>query len=305
MIRVENVTKDFGEIRAVDSVSFEVGAGEIMGLLGPNGAGKTTIMRVITGYMPPTEGRVIIDGLDMFDHPASIKRRIGYLPEHPPLYLEMTVREYLTFAGRIRGLGGSVLEERIGHVAELCGIKEMLGRLTGNLSKGYRQRTGLAQALVHDPDILVLDEPTVGLDPRQIIEIRDLIRELGRERTVILSTHILQEVTYICRKLAILRTGELVAFDTLEALSEQLSIGQLLNIRVARPENVDVDAISALAHVTGVSALVDGGFEVSVEAGHDMRERISAVLVGMDAGLLEIRHGALTLEEIFLKVIST
>jgi ABC-2 type transport system ATP-binding protein len=193
MITVNGVTKRFTERVAVDDVSFTVKKGEVMGFLGPNGAGKTTTMRIITGFMPPTEGSVEVNGLDVFEHPFEVKRTIGYMPEHPPLYLDMTVEGYLGFTAELRGLRGRAVKDAVRRVAETCGLREVIKRLAGNLSKGYRQRVGLAQALVHDPEVLVLDEPTVGLDPRQILEIRQLIKELGKVKTVILSTHVLPE----------------------------------------------------------------------------------------------------------------
>ncbi len=301
---LDNLTKRFGQHTAVDSVTFSVEKGETLGLLGPNGSGKTTIMRMITGYLPPTDGSVVIDGVQMYDQPADVKRKIGYLPEHPPIYHDMTVREYLRFAGEIRGVKGDILDERVRDVAGLCGIADKLGRLAGNLSKGYRQRVGLAQALVHDPEILVLDEPTVGLDPKQIIEIRDLIASLGRERTVILSSHILQEVTSICRKVAIINEGKLVAFDTIDNLSATLAGGRRLLVTVARPDKVDAGRLEALPAVSSVRRVSDSIFEIVVEGEADMRDSVSMVLVEMDAGVVEMKTVSMNLEDIFLKVIT-
>jgi ABC-2 type transport system ATP-binding protein len=204
MISINNLTKNYGESVVVNNISLTVQKEEILGLLGPNGAGKTTTMRMITGYVPPSQGNITIDGLDVFEHPFEVKKKTGYMPEQPPLYYDMTTRECLTFVAEIHGLRGERIRESIERVSELCGITHMLNRLTGNLSKGYRQRVGLAQALIHDPEILILDEPTAGLDPKQIIEIRDLIKRLGSERTVILSSHILPEVTNVCKRIAII-----------------------------------------------------------------------------------------------------
>ncbi len=304
MINVINLTKSFGHHDAVRSVTFSVGTGETLGLLGPNGAGKTTIMRMITGYLPPTDGKVIINGMEMFDQPDKVKKIIGYLPEHPPLYLDMTVNEYLKYAGQIRGVSNPALSKNIQHVAELCGISDKLGRLTGNLSKGYRQRVGLAQALVHDPEILILDEPTVGLDPRQIIEIRELIRSLGRKRTVILSSHILQEVTSICEKVAIINEGALVACDSIENLSRDLDTGQRIIILVANMGKVDFEQIRALSHTKKIEKISEDKFVIEVEPGHDIREPVSFALAGMGAGLLEMKTETLSLEDIFLKVVT-
>lgn len=305
MIQLENLTKRFGQHIAVNGVSFTVGRGETMGLLGPNGAGKTTMMRMITGYLPPNDGRVVIDSLDMFDQPSEVKKRIGYLPEQPPVYMDLTVREYLEFAARIRAVPGSRIKQQIELVAERCGISDKLNRLIGNLSKGYRQRVGLAQALVHDPDILILDEPTVGLDPVQIIEIRELVRQLGRERTVILSSHIMQEITTICQKVAIINKGSLVAFDTIANLSAAMSTGQRLLVTVARPEKVDYGRLGSLPHVLSVETREGGGVELFGESGCDLREVIAGEIQAMDAGLLELRLISLTLEEVFLKAISS
>ena len=304
MITIESLTKVYGQHRAVDNVTFEVKKGETLGLLGPNGAGKTTIMRMITGYIPPTSGRVVIDGVDMYDHPEEIKMKIGYLPEHPPLYLDMTVSEYLTFAARIKGGEASRVKGLVENASDLCGIADKLGRLTGNLSKGYRQRVGLAQALVHEPEILVLDEPTVGLDPRQIIEIRELIKGLGGERTVILSSHILQEVTSICRSVAIINEGELVAFDSIAHLSATFDAGQRLRVTVASPDALDMDRLRALPEVSSVETAPDGQVVVITKGERDIRPELAAALVEMGAGMLEMRADKLSLEDIFLRAIT-
>lgn len=304
MIGIEGLTKLYGQHRAVDNVSFDVGRGEVLGLLGPNGAGKTTIMRMLTGYIPPTSGRVLIDGLDMYDHPDEVKRKLGYLPEHPPLYLDMTVGEYLNFAARIKGVEPRRVRQGVQAAAELCGIADKLGRLTGNLSKGYRQRVGLAQALVHEPEILVLDEPTVGLDPRQIIEIRELIKGLGGERTVILSSHILQEVTSVCRSVAIMNEGTLVAFDTIQRLSASYAVGGNIRMMVAAPASLDLGALRAVRGVESVALADDGLVRLSVSAGQDLRAELSSMVAAMGAGLLEMRSDTLTLEDIFLRAVT-
>jgi len=259
---------------------------------------------MMTGYLPPTDGRVVIDGLDMFDQPDKVKKRIGYLPEQPPVYHDMTVNEYLRFAGQIRGVKKPDLKGNVNRVAALCGISDKLGRLIGNLSKGYRQRVGLAQALVHDPDILILDEPTVGLDPKQIIEIRELIRSLGKERTVILSSHILQEVTSLCRKVAIINEGRLVAFDTIARLSEYLKRVQTLIVAVAYPERIDLAAIRAIRGVASAEQTGDGRLTVDALPDSDIRAGVAEKVIGMGAGLVEMKNETLTLEEIFLKVIT-
>lgn len=221
MIEVQNLTKRYGDLVAIRDVSFGVARGEVLGFLGPNGAGKTTTMRILTGYMPATSGTVTIDGFDVFENSFEVRRRIGYLPETPPLYTDMTVESYLQFVARIKAVPRSEIVDAVERVQETCGLVEVRHRLCGHLSKGYRQRVGLAQALIHDPPVLVLDEPTIGLDPRQIIEIRKLIRELAGNRTVILSTHILPEVSQICEKVVILAAGRIALEERMENLLKQ------------------------------------------------------------------------------------
>ncbi|RJQ47619.1 MAG: ATP-binding cassette domain-containing protein [Nitrospiraceae bacterium] len=304
MISVNNVTKYFGDRAAVNDVSFTVNKGEILGFLGPNGAGKTTTLRIMTGFFPPSQGTVTIDGQDVFEHPYEIKKKIGYMPEHPPLYYDMSARECLSFVAEIHGLRGSAAGSAIRRVSELCGITHMLDRLTGNLSKGYRQRVGLAHALIHDPAILILDEPTSGLDPMQIIEIRELIKNLGRERTVILSSHILFEVTNVCKRVAIINNGRIVAVDTIEKLSDKFGKGKQIVLTVTRPERMDLKKLSSIDGV--IDAVQDNGgrFTVSISGGDNVLERISSEVVSMQAGLIEMKHAAMTLEEIFLKTVS-
>lgn len=304
MISVENITKKFGDRVALDRVSFAVEKGELMGFLGPNGAGKTTTLRIITGFIPPTAGRVLIGGLDVLDHPEEVKQKIGYMPEQPPLYPDMTVREYLEFTGSIRGLRGRALHESMERVAGRCGISHVLDRLAGNLSRGYRQRVGLAQALIHDPEVLILDEPTGGLDPQQIVEIRRLIQGMAESRAVILSSHILPEVAAICDKVGILHQGRLLRMDRLETLSRGLEGGQRIWIEVARPERFDPEAVMGLEGVREVFPTDGKGYEVMGSEGHDIRERLSALLVERGAGLIEMRLEPPRLEEIYLRIIS-
>ena len=227
MIEVRNLTKRYGDVVAIRDISFTAATGQVLGLLGPNGAGKTTTMRVITGYMPATSGTVKVAGYDIFDDSFEVRKRIGYLPESPPLYNDMTVTAYLRFVGRIRGIPKAELSDSIDRVLRTCGLAEVTDRVIGHLSKGYRQRVGLAQALIHNPGVLVLDEPTLGLDPRQIIEIRRLIQELAGERTVILSTHILPEVTQICEKVVIINEGRIAIEDTLANLTQEMTLEQV------------------------------------------------------------------------------
>jgi ABC-2 type transport system ATP-binding protein len=224
MIEVKNLVKSYGDVVAVKGISFKADEGAILGFLGPNGAGKTTTMRIITGFMPATSGTVLIDGLDIFNNSLEARRKIGYLPENPPLYVDMRVDAYLRFVARLRGLGRSAVEDALEHVLKVCGLEEMSHRICGHLSKGYRQRVGLAQALIHNPPVLVLDEPTIGLDPRQIHEIRELIHELAGHRTVVLSTHILPEVSQICQKVVIIADGRVVLEEQLEKLPAGTSL---------------------------------------------------------------------------------
>ena len=233
MITVENLTKRYAAKTAIENVSFQVEKGEILGFLGPNGAGKTTTMRIVVGFMPASDGTVRVDGFDVFDNPLDVRRRIGYLPENPPLYADMTVTSYLEFVGRIKGVSRAALPEAVDRVVRRCGLSEVTRRVLGHLSKGFRQRVGLAQALIHEPAVLVLDEPTIGLDPRQIIEIRSLIKTLGGKRTVVLSTHILPEVSQVCDKVVIINDGRIVVEDQLANLTR----GRTL-------EDVFIEAIS-------------------------------------------------------------
>lgn len=243
MIEVKNLTKAYGSFVAVKDISFKAEDGQILGFLGPNGAGKTTTMRIITGFMPATSGTVLINGLDIFSNSLEARRLIGYLPENPPLYTDMRVDSYLRFVAKLRGVKRSAVEAAVEHVLRVCGLVEMAHRICGQLSKGYRQRVGLAQALIHEPEVLVLDEPTIGLDPRQIHEIRELIRGLAGKRTIVLSTHILPEVSQICDKVVIINDGRVV----LEEQLAQLPAGTSL-------EDVFLNAIAKEGHLPGASA---------------------------------------------------
>ncbi len=227
MIEVRNLTKRYGDFVAIRDISFTAATGQILGFLGPNGAGKTTTMRVITGFMPASSGTVKVAGYDIFDDSYEVRRRIGYLPENPPLYNDMTVTSYLRFVARIRGIAKAEVADSVDRVLRTCGLADVTDRIVGHLSKGFRQRVGLAQALVHNPSVLVLDEPTIGLDPRQIIEIRKLIRELSGERTVILSTHILPEVSQLCEKVVIINEGRIAVEDTLANLTQTMTLEQV------------------------------------------------------------------------------
>ena len=302
MVHAENLTKCYGEIRALDGVSFHVEQGEIVGLLGPNGAGKTTAMKILTCFLPPTSGRARVAGHDIFDEPLAVKRSVGYLPEDPPVYTELTVEEYLAYAGRLKGLSGAALKAARARTLEKCGLADVAGRLIGNLSKGYRQRVGLAQALVHNPKVLILDEPTVGLDPNQIIEIRGLIRDLAREHTVILSTHILPEVTATCQRVIIIHEGKIVAVDSYENLSQQMGQSRRIHLKVRRPGPEFADRLLALAGVLNVEPDADGGYRVESRLDQDLREEVARAAVESGAGLLELAGVAVSLEEVFLRL---
>ena len=304
MIEVQHLTKRYGRVTAVDDVSFRVERGEILGFLGPNGAGKTTTMRVITGYMPPSEGRVVVAGFDVFDQPLEAKRRTGYLPETPPLYPDMTVREYLSFVARIKGVPAGERKSRIERVMTRTWITDVKDRHCGKLSKGYRQRVGLAQAILHNPDVLVLDEPTAGLDPKQIIETRQLIHELAGDHTIILSTHILPEVAQTCQRVVIINKGRVVAVDSPENLTRRLRGAETMYVLVDGG-----DAAPALQGVAGVTrvAVADRhepavGYEVESVRGEDIRRDLARAVVSSGFGLLELRPLHLSLEEVFLQV---
>src|ERR1700687_1742143 len=243
MIEVKNLTKAYGDFVAVRDVSFKAESGSILGFLGPNGAGKTTTMRIITGYMPATAGTVLIDGLDIFTESLEARRKIGSLPENPPLYLDMRVEAYLRFVAKLRSVPRAKIQSALDHVLEVCGLTDMAHRICGQLSKGYRQRVGLAQALIHDPPVLVLDEPTIGLDPRQIHEMRELIRGLSGDRTIVLSTHILPEVSQICDRVVIINDGRVVLEESLNALPARTSL-----------EDVFLNAIAREGHLEGVDS---------------------------------------------------
>jgi ABC-2 type transport system ATP-binding protein len=306
MIEVQHLTKRYGPFTAVDDVSFRVEKGEILGFLGPNGAGKTTTMRVLTGYMPATEGKAIVAGYDVFDQPLEAKRRTGYLPETPPLYPDMTVREYLTFVGRIK-LGATSRAERTQRVdtaMRKAHVDDMANRHCAKLSKGYRQRVGLAQALIHDPEVLILDEPTAGLDPKQIIETRDLIRGLAGDHTIVLSTHILPEVAQTCQRVVIINKGRVVAVDTPDNLTHQLKGAATLYVQVdgaAAPE-----LLSGIPGVQRVSVTdrhgTITGFEIEAAPNRDIRRELARAIVDRGWGLLELRPTRMSLEEIFLQL---
>jgi ABC-2 type transport system ATP-binding protein len=306
VIEVQHLTKRYGPFTAVEDVSFRVERGEILGFLGPNGAGKTTTMRILTGYMPATEGRAVVAGFDVFDQPVEAKRRTGYLPETPPLYPDMTVLDYMTFVSKVKGVPSAERKQRIASVMERTRIADMANRLCGRLSKGYRQRVGLAQALIHNPDVLILDEPTAGLDPKQIIETRELIKALAGDHTIILSTHILPEVAQTCQRVVIINKGHVVAVDTPGNLTARLRGSETMYVQIDAPGS---DASGALRRVPGVTRVVEAdrrdgaaGYEVESERGRDIRRELARTVVSSGWGLLELRPMRMSLEEIFLSL---
>lgn len=305
MIHVHNLTKHYGNLIAIENISFELNKGDVLGFLGPNGAGKTTTMRIITGYMPPTKGTVRIEDVDIFDHPLEAKKHIGYLPENPPLYVDMTVVDYLDFVADIKKVSLSKKTSRIFYVMDRCGITDVSKRIIGHLSKGYKQRVGIAQALINDPSVLVLDEPTNGLDPVQIIEIRELIKSLSGERTVILSTHILPEVTMICSRVIIINEGVIVLEESLEALSRTLRGSENLYLKLRHEGDGVKGRIESAPNITKVTSTGPGEFVIVPTVGTDVREGLAKMAVKYNWGLLELRPLTHTLEEIFLQVISS
>jgi len=303
MIDVQQITKRYGQHTAIDRVTFSVAKGEVLAFLGPNGAGKTTTMRILTCFMPPTEGRATVAGYDCLEQSMDVKRRIGYLPETPPVYQELTVQEYLRFVGRLRGLAGAVLTTAMSREIERLGLGSVQHRLIGNLSRGYRQRVGLAQALIHDPPVLILDEPTVGHDPKQIIEIRELIKSLAGSHSVILSTHILPEATAVCQRVVIISGGRIVAEDTPDRLSTRLRHSEKIALTLTRPPG-DVEA--RLRQVDGVLDVHGNGpaghFLLESHLGKDIREDIARLAVTNNWGLIELKLISMTLEDVFLKL---
>ena len=304
MIEVDSLTKRYGRATAVDAISFKVEKGEILGFLGPNGAGKTTTMRILTCYLPPTEGAARVAGHDVFAQPMEVKKRVGYLPETPPLYPDMEVGEYLDFCARIKGVPGGERKGRVADAIEKCRVGDVRGKLIAKLSKGYRQRVGLAQAILHNPDVLILDEPTAGLDPKQIIETRELIKGLGGSHTVVLSTHILPEVSMTCGRVVIINKGRVVAEDTPENLTRRLQGAGTIRLEVLGDQAVLVAALRAVPGVLAVHARAPQGdvqiVDVEAEAGKDLRAELARAVVSKGQGLVGLQQHGMSLEEIFL-----
>ena len=306
MIEIKNLTKIYGEKRAVDNISFTVKQGEILGFLGPNGAGKTTTMNIITGYIGATSGNVLVDGADTLDSPMECKKKIGYLPEQPPLYMDMTVSEYLDFVFELKSPKCDKKEHLKG-IMDIVKITDVKDRLIKNLSKGYKQRVGIAQALVGDPEILILDEPTVGLDPKQIIEIRNVIKQLGKNRTIILSSHILPEVSAICERVIIINNGKIMAIDTPENLASKLSGDNRLMIRVeGMPSQIEkaLHTVEGILSIEGLGQKEDNTYDYIIEAqkGADIRKKVFSALAKEEMPILMSKTVGLSLEEVFLQL---
>ena len=314
MIKVEGLTKRYDRFVAVDGIDFEVDKGQIVGFLGPNGAGKTTTMRILTCYMPPSAGTASVAGFDVLKHPMEVKRHIGYLPETPPVYPEMEVHEYLEFVGRLKGIASADLRQRVDDATERCNLGDVRTKLIAKLSKGYRQRVGIAQSIIHNPAVLILDEPTAGLDPKQIHETRDLIRSLAGEHTIILSTHILPEVEQTCDKVVIISKGKLVAKDSVQNLTSRLKGQEAVSVEVqGRDSALDPIAVQQrLEKIAGVSRVVkrdtrDGKhvFEVESLPGHPVRPEVARAVVESGWNLNELKPVAVSLEAVFLELTGT
>jgi ABC-2 type transport system ATP-binding protein len=309
MIELKNVTKRFGSKTAVDSISFEVKKGEIIGFLGPNAAGKTTTMRMITGFFPPTQGEIIVAGIDMLKEPLKAKEKIGYMPENVPLYKEMDVHSYLKFIAEVKGVAREKVEGKIQKAMDETGLAEVSRSIIAKLSKGYKQRVGLAQAILNDPEVLVLDEPTVGLDPKQIREIRELIKNMRGERTIILSTHILPEVAMTCDRVIVINQGKIVAQDEVKNLTDSSSKAVSIYLEVDAPAAQviqELKKIDGVAEVSSESALGEGvnGFTINTDGARDVRRDVVARIMKNNWGLLEFRRLQVSLEDVFLKLVT-
>lgn len=311
MIEVDGLTKRYARHVAVNDISFSIQKGDIVGFLGPNGAGKTTTMRVLTCFMPPTSGKARVAGFDVFDNPMEVKKRIGYLPETPPVYPEMTIKDYLAFVGQLKGLSQTDLKTRLGEVMERCAIADVKDKLIAKLSKGYRQRVGLAQAIIHNPDVLILDEPTSGLDPKQILETRDLIKSLAGDHTIILSTHILPEVESVCKNVIIINKGKVVATDSVNNLTHRIAGNEAVALEVETGGSADAGAVQQrLEQVAGVSKVLhreQAGaasyqFEVESLPGRNARADLARTVVQAGWNLTELRSINFSLEEVFLEL---
>jgi ABC-2 type transport system ATP-binding protein len=306
VIEVEHVTKVYGARKAVDDVSFKVEKGEVLGFLGPNGAGKTTTMRILTCYMPSTEGTARIAGYDVFEQSLEVRKRIGYLPENPPLYTEMTVSSYLDFVAKIKGARSNQRKAQVDEAMEKCALGDARNRIIGKLSKGYKQRVGLAQALLNNPEVLILDEPTIGLDPNQIHEVRSLIKGLASTHTVILSTHILPEVSMTCNRVVIINNGKVVASDTPEGLARQTRGAERISLTVEGPKEAVQEKLAAIGGVLNVAAEEPAGnsvtYTVECQLNSDLHRVLASTVVSQGWGLLELRGISMSLEDVFINL---
>jgi ABC-2 type transport system ATP-binding protein len=306
LISVENLTKKYASKTAIEGMSFQVQKGEILGFLGPNGAGKTTTMRIITGYMPCTDGAVKVDGYDVAEQPLEVRRRIGYLPENPPLYTEMTVIGYLRFVAKLKGVSGANMQSEVERVMQRVNITDVQNRIIAKLSKGYKQRVGIAQALLNDPPVLILDEPTIGLDPKQIHEVRELVKSLAGNHTVVLSTHILPEVEQTCHRVIIIDHGKIVAVDTPQNLRAQIQGGARVILEVEGPAPEIVTTVKAIPGVLDIRIANESGarsrFYIDGEIGRDVRSELARTIVNKGWGLLELQSESMSLEDIFIKL---
>ncbi len=302
VIEVQNLTKIYGPHKAVDDVSFSVKKGEVVGFLGPNGAGKTTTMKIITGFMAATSGTAKIGGFDVFEDPIEVKRRIGYLPETPPLYVDMTVESYLRFVAKLKGVEHDRLSMLVERALEKTSLGDVRHRLIQNLSKGFRQRVGISQALVSDPEVLILDEPTVGLDPRQVSEVRTLIKELAGQHTIILSTHILPEVQASCQRIIIINKGRIVAEDSIDQLSTRMTSSGRVHLKILKPSAQLANLLSQVPGVVGLRNGIETDFEIDTDGAGETAARIAEKVVASGAGLCEMRQESFNLEDVFLKL---
>lgn len=302
MIEVENLSKSYGPREAIKNLSFQIEKGEVVGFLGPNGAGKSTTMNILSCIMPASSGTAKICGFDIFEQSMEIRKLIGYLPETPPLYSDMVVNDFLAFASRLRNISSRETLLAVERVIEQCSLKEVKNRIIGRLSKGYQQRVGIAQALVHNPDILILDEPTIGLDPIQIIEIRKLIQDLASSHTIILSSHILPEITQICKRVIIISDGEIAAVDSLEALTTRLRKGERLLLKLRHSNNETIGKLRTLKRVNTVIEDQTGQFTIDCDPQANIQDNIAQISIDNSWGIIELKPASVTLEEIFLKL---
>jgi ABC-2 type transport system ATP-binding protein len=304
MIKVKNLSKRYAGVTAIDDISFEVAKGEIVGFLGPNGAGKSTTMRILSSFMPASSGSASIAGFDVFGNSLEARSHLGYMPENVPLYSDMRVREYLSYRAGLKGVPGRRMKERLGDVVELCSLREVENRIIGTLSKGFRQRVGLADALVHDPDLLILDEPTIGLDPNQIRQVRELIRNLGRNHTILLSTHILPEVEMTCSRVIIINKGRIEASDTPQNLRDTIRTSGGVRLEAKAPLDA-VEQLSAIPGVKEVTPEADGDwtvYNIRVDAGKDVREEVFGMAASRKWTVRELTHRKATLEDVFVEI---